>query len=678
MKILFLLGFAALAFADVPLENRGFDPKCAACKEAIKKIESKFLSNATEAQVASELHDLCNEAPGNLASQCNSLVDQDLDQIFNAIKNKLDPDAICKMIGLCSQKSNNMRFIASAFADVPRKNKGSNSVCGKCKDIVKQIESQVFSDTTEADIAKALHDLCKQAPAGLQSQCDNLVDQDLDQIFNAIKNKLDPDAVCKMIHVCSQKLNNLQFDNVPEVNKGFNPKCGACKRVVQNLESKVLNGATEDDVKNELHKLCDDLPFGSSKCISIVDNNLDKIFDAIKQKLDPEAVCKMIHLCSQKSNGMQFDDVPEENKGFNPKCGACKRVVQNLESKVFNGATEDDIKKELHKLCDDLPFGSSKCISIVDNNLDKIFEAIKNKLEPEAVCKMIHLCSQKSNNLQFDDVQQENKGFNPKCGMCKAVVQRIESQVFSGSGEDEIKNELHKFCNNLRFGSSKCISIVDNNLDKILDAIKNKLDPEAVCEKIHLCSQKSNENQVIEVASHRRVSPQCRTCIYVVQKLEDKILNNATGAQVANTLHELCNNLTFGSQACNNLVNQSLNQILNAIKQHLNASAICTMIGQCSQKSSNFNLAHYLKPVLIKGMNYCPMCHFLSGAAAAAYTSPEFQKEFMSSLKVLCHTLPHGYINECKGIVSQSAPEIYKVLSSELHPNRMCHALMQC
>uniref|UniRef100_A0A7E4VC73 Saposin B-type domain-containing protein n=1 Tax=Panagrellus redivivus TaxID=6233 RepID=A0A7E4VC73_PANRE len=75
------------------------------------------------------------------------------------------------------------------------------------------------------------------------------------------------------------------------------------------------------------------------------------------------------------------------------------------------------------------------------------------------------------------------------CQFCTTLIGELE-QVVEGDEQDIIA-EANKLCDSLSGGiqiiDGYCKSIVDQEIEKVEDDIKNNEDPQTVCQKIALC-----------------------------------------------------------------------------------------------------------------------------------------------------------------------------------------------
>jgi phytepsin len=87
----------------------------------------------------------------------------------------------------------------------------------------------------------------------ITGECDQLIDQYLQQIIAGIKNGADPKTICTDIKLCSSAAGR------EAVLRG-GLSCDICEFVLHELENAVTSNSTEHEIETELDKLCNKLP----------------------------------------------------------------------------------------------------------------------------------------------------------------------------------------------------------------------------------------------------------------------------------------------------------------------------------------------------------------------------------------------------------------------------------
>ena len=87
---------------------------CEACEFGIQELQKLMNDSSIQEKIEDGVEEICNILPGDLKTQCNSLVEQYLPQVFSMLED-LDASQICAFAGLCSSTSADI-LKARAFA----------------------------------------------------------------------------------------------------------------------------------------------------------------------------------------------------------------------------------------------------------------------------------------------------------------------------------------------------------------------------------------------------------------------------------------------------------------------------------------------------------------------------------------------------------------------------------
>ena len=78
---------------------------CSIWKDSVLSFLFNYTQCAcTQAEAKAEVENICGIL-GSLKDECDKLVDQYFDAIWQELVNNADPDTVCSTIGLCSSKS---------------------------------------------------------------------------------------------------------------------------------------------------------------------------------------------------------------------------------------------------------------------------------------------------------------------------------------------------------------------------------------------------------------------------------------------------------------------------------------------------------------------------------------------------------------------------------------------
>ena len=109
--------------------------ECDVCEFALGWVEHKLPINATATEVEQLLEEVCNIVPKEYQAGCQQLVGNVAENVINAILQKISPNSVCSMIGLCANTIPGRRLDASAMiktdSNLPNEFDGRQAF-GKC------------------------------------------------------------------------------------------------------------------------------------------------------------------------------------------------------------------------------------------------------------------------------------------------------------------------------------------------------------------------------------------------------------------------------------------------------------------------------------------------------------------------------------------------------------------
>jgi len=233
-------------------------------------------------------------------------------------------------------------------------------LCEKSVDLVKHLISK---NATREEIKKEADKVCEILPIKYRTQCDTFMNENIDKIIDLI-DKIPDDQICGFIGFCKKQNEN-------------DIKCNICKFLVDQIAKWLEEGKTEDYILSELKKLCYAFHPFDKQCIAIIDAYGKQLIDFIISKGKDKA-CYFIGLC-------------ETNENSEIECFICKTLVDYVAKWLEEEKTEEEIIKDLEKICDEFEGIKKQCDFIVESYTKKIIEYIIS-FGKDKVCILIHMC----------------------------------------------------------------------------------------------------------------------------------------------------------------------------------------------------------------------------------------------------------------------------------------------
>lgn len=302
-----------------------------------RNFSDLLIANTTEEEFKKVLDGLCKQT-GKFQDECESLADQYFHLIYDQLKNDLDPENACFMIGICPKG-----FQIESPQSIP------------IRPLVPS--TQLLNKIT----------LGQDEPVYTNEQI---------QAFQLPKDQLilDLDTITIEKHV---------------TRKG-NQFCTLCEYFLHFVQDALASPKNEENIKNTVLNSCHKLPKAvQGECQEFVDTYGDAVIALLIQDLDPATICPRFSLCTSNA--------PKKADG---KCPLCLFIVQDLEDKLKHNKTKANIEEELHTLCshlrDDL---KAECVDFVNTYTAELVDKLANDFSPRDICSYLKLCPEKEQQL---------------------------------------------------------------------------------------------------------------------------------------------------------------------------------------------------------------------------------------------------------------------------------------
>jgi len=395
LLVALLLAFVPQSFADANVHKNQYlaevqGPACPLCKLLVGKV--KEAADQYKGVVTEEFKQLvCNKLPSTTQGLCRSFVDEYGPRVIDALLNKLDPEAVCSKLGLCDDAVWYRRFVTDKDAYLIymelEKMGESNDNCALCKYIVGEVEQ--YANSSREELEHRLLKACELLPGQLEQLCDTVILLYGPQILDYILTYETPEIVCKQIGLCAKTLEEAAAPAVvaPVVVEDDNDgKCELCKYVLNLAQEYIQGNATEEKIKESLHKVCNRFPPIAGMCISFVDQYEPLIVQYLLAKFTPEEICAKIGLCPKKV-------IVELDLNDETTCPLCKFVVNTVEEYLVKNESIAIIEQKVQEICGYLPDTySGMCKAMAQMYIPQIIQYLKEKYSPAAVCEAIGVC----------------------------------------------------------------------------------------------------------------------------------------------------------------------------------------------------------------------------------------------------------------------------------------------
>lgn len=367
--------------------------------------------------------------------------------------------------------------------------------CGNCFNMATLMTNK-FQSSNRDDILENILHLCGEM-SSFSDACANIVLTYFNDIYEHIKENLEPAGVCHMSGVCAAK-----YHQHPEDPKEEEPidlmapgnddiPCELCQQLVHHLRDLLVANTTEEEFKQVMQGLCNQTKGFRAECLSLVDQYYDVIYNSLVDNLDANGACFLIGVCPKGNDAIYKGDIMP-----------LLPVLPPAEIKVT-------IRKKLGAHEPKFTQDELKAMSLP---IDKLMGAANPSM------------------------LVENGNF---CTICEYLLHFIQETLAAPATEDDIKrtvkNICHKFPNSLR---GKCDNFIDMYGDAMVALLIQELNPVEICPALDMCPKNPQNHEDVEVfspkATDEQDKPTCPLCLFAVEQAQEKIKNDKSKVRIQN------------------------------------------------------------------------------------------------------------------------------------------------
>jgi hypothetical protein len=250
-------------------------------------------------------------------------------------------------------------------------------ICGFCVFVFGKIQAVLQQNSTEEAILNYLEGSCNLLPQqDMVQNCLNDIDKYLPEIYNMVRNNVDPGIICRVLKACrdehlievkqldSKKNEKEVIDQVisslrgikiqvkntspqtngdllsrlePKLSKSMGVACELCEIVLTSAKYMIQNKINQEKVLTFIeNQLCSRLGNLNQTCVQYIKEEGATILNLLIHDVDPAIVCKAMGLCSkvQVSDEYIRDKFFDLNVRNKVNCTLCKMVVENVKKQL--------------------------------------------------------------------------------------------------------------------------------------------------------------------------------------------------------------------------------------------------------------------------------------------------------------------------------------------------------
>ncbi|XP_063217466.1 prosaposin [Bacillus rossius redtenbacheri] len=567
---------------------------CELCEDLVKHLHDILVANTTEDEFKDMLVGFCKQTK-SFQSECLSLVDQYYQIAYEFMVNGLDPAEVCITVQLCPQTTHKEQapvwpLVASEVVEAAKLSPAEKVESTK-------IRASVINPAQEVESSDDI--MIPWIPLNTAHK----------QVTGAKLHRVSltkDDSAVKASHVGAFQLPAERLMPQAMLGVGNKDACEFCQYFLHYLQQAITAPKTESELKELVESACTHLPTSvSEQCRSFVETYGDAAIALLAQDIDPSMVCPMLRICP--GDGILLD--PTTTVKDKPTCPLCLLAVQEVISKLKDNKTEDNIKKELDGLCNDLPKSlAPDCVQFVNTYSDELVDMLVADFTAQEVCTYLKLCDPTGEHVSVIDsgesieiisneipplpmqrmmpqavisatMDVKNARDSSVCILCEFVMSKLENILKENSTDEDIKNAVRDVCNILPSTISKeCNDFINQYADLIILFLSESLDPKQVCTAIDLCKGSS-----LAVQELKNSFAECAVCEAAVGALEELIGEDPTvNGKITTEIKKVCALMPAKDQRqCDAIIATYGPSMVNLMTEMVGGRLVCLKIGLC-------------------------------------------------------------------------------------------------
>ncbi|NXL92063.1 SAP protein, partial [Alectura lathami] len=176
------------------------------------------------------------------------------------------------------------------------------------------------------------------------------------------------------------------------------PLCEMCEFAVRAAESLLENNMTEEQLVNDIEKVCYMLPHGViGQCKDFVDSYGKAVVIMLLEATDPQAICTMLHLCPRRGAAQGAAAAAALQPAAGTFCNVCQILITYVDNELLKNETLAELSSVLEKGCELLPdLLTSQCEALVTQYEPAAVRLLVQMMDPDFICTKIRACDQGS------------------------------------------------------------------------------------------------------------------------------------------------------------------------------------------------------------------------------------------------------------------------------------------
>lgn len=300
---------------------------CGTCKEAVRVMKDLMCDPVLEGDMTGWVIDNLCPSTGDKKS-CADIVNGIAPALFDWVRLGTDAEAMCAEVGVCGASLPSLFAAPQAKAKARRASDSNDMTCPLCMFVVSKVKDSLSDPVTRETIHDRTTAACAALPEGsMRDACTNWANTYEDTIFKFV-DQMEASELCALLGSCSL-LDKLLATPMPRLSRGAigalapvtkaavaahanangavpNDNCDTCKMVVAEMHSALANPDLQAQVTEYAKAVCASMGSFADACKEHVDQYAPMAFGMVLAYLQPEQVCRQLHMCPQPSLAAQM------------------------------------------------------------------------------------------------------------------------------------------------------------------------------------------------------------------------------------------------------------------------------------------------------------------------------------------------------------------------------------
>ncbi|NWI96971.1 SAP protein, partial [Pitta sordida] len=226
----------------------------------------------------------------------------------------------------------------------------------------------------------------------------------------------DPVELCGQLGLCastsSLPLHTLLTEKVMQVvsplmeRVGSTSMCEVCQATVRTVESLLENNMTEEQLVNDVEKVCYLLPHGIiGQCKDLVNSYGKAVVVMLLQATDPAAICTILNFCPRQGDTLRgAAPLGQLVASTGAVCNVCQILITYFDNELLKNETLEELGGVLEKGCEMLPTPlTSKCEALIMQYEPAAVRLFVQIMDPNFICTKIRACNSHKEDLLGSD-----------------------------------------------------------------------------------------------------------------------------------------------------------------------------------------------------------------------------------------------------------------------------------